>query len=81
MVRSYCVKTEEADRFFKWAARQNFFGRWMPESREVYRAYLGEFFWAPSISADYDSEGWETDGKTPWLQGYQRRIPLGEGLR
>lgn len=27
MVRSYCVKNEDVDRFFDWAAKQNFFGR------------------------------------------------------
>lgn len=40
MVRSYCVKDEHAETFFEWATKQNFFGRWMPQPREVYHAYL-----------------------------------------
>lgn len=57
----------------------------MPESREVYHAYLGEFFWAPSVSADYDPEGWETNDRTPcpvrvtsagylWEKGYDKSV-------
>jgi hypothetical protein len=85
MVRSYCVQNRDADHFFDWAAKQNFFGRWMPESHEVYHAYLGEFFWAPSVDADYDAAGWEANDKVPcpvrvtsagylWEKGYDKSI-------
>ena len=85
IVRSYCVKKEEADHFFNWAAEQNFFGRWMPEPGEVYHAYLGEFFWAPSVARDFDLEGWETDDRVPcpvrvtsagylWEKGYDKSV-------
>lgn len=58
-----------------------------PESYEVYHAYLGEFFWAPSVSADYDREGWETNDKTPcpvrvtsagclWEKGHDKSVEV-----
>jgi hypothetical protein len=92
MVHSYCVKDEHAESFFEWAAKQNFFGRWMPEPREVYHAYLGEFFWAPSVSKDYDPDGWETDDRVPcpvrvtsagylWERGYGLHPASPTGLR
>jgi hypothetical protein len=49
MVKGYLVRREDADTLFAWATRQNFFGRWMPESHEMTRVYFGELFWAPAF--------------------------------
>jgi hypothetical protein len=49
MLKGYLVRREHADTLFAWASRQNFFGRWMPESHEMTRVYFGELFWAPAF--------------------------------
>ena len=45
MVKSYLVRAIDKDKVFKWANRQHFMGRWMPESHEFYDVYLGEYTW------------------------------------
>lgn len=42
-VKSYIVKKEDLDKIFKWGKKQNFWGRWMPESHEFYEVFLGEY--------------------------------------
>ncbi|RLF31438.1 MAG: ATP-binding protein, partial [Thermoplasmata archaeon] len=42
-VKSYIVKKEDLDKIFKWSKKQNFWGRWMPESHEFYEVFLGEY--------------------------------------
>lgn len=49
MVKSYLVYEKDKDKIFRWAKQQHFMGRWMPESHEFYRAYLGEYPWAPAF--------------------------------
>lgn len=65
MVKSYLVKNKDKDKVFKWAKRQHFMGRWMPESHEFYHVYLGEYPWAPAFLYHYipyyHHDGW-TDG-------------------
>ncbi|HCJ3944524.1 TPA: hypothetical protein NR037_000122 [Legionella pneumophila] len=48
-LRSYLIKQEDKEKVLKWAAKQNFFGRWMPESSEFSEPFLGEYPWAPSF--------------------------------
>lgn len=48
MLKSYLIKHDDADKFYEWAQRQDFMGRWMPESYDVYGVLLGEFFWSPA---------------------------------
>ncbi|MDA7705609.1 hypothetical protein N8772_03955 [Rickettsiales bacterium] len=43
MVKSYIVKKEYIEELFKWATKQNFMGRWMPQSHDFYEAFLGEY--------------------------------------
>ncbi|MBA7610705.1 hypothetical protein ES703_17917 [subsurface metagenome] len=47
-------------------------GRWMPESHELYRMFLGEFFWAPALEYHnkpyYHHDGW-TDGHDHLIPG------------
>jgi len=65
MVKSYLVRATDKDKVFKWAKRQHFMGRWMPESHEFYNVYLGEYPWASAFlyhyTAYYHHDGW-TDG-------------------
>jgi len=49
MVKSYLVRATDKDKVFKWAKRQHFMGRWMPESHEFYDVYLGEYPWASAF--------------------------------
>lgn len=48
MIKSYLVAKSDADTFFDWAKDQDFMGRWMPESHDVYALFFGEFFWSPA---------------------------------
>lgn len=71
VIKGYIIKKSDMEELFKWAKKQNFMGRWMPESNELYRFFLGEFFWAPAfeyhnISYYYD------DG---WTRGHNNRLP------
>jgi len=43
MIKSYIVRKEDAKKFFIWAKKQNFYGRWMPESNSFYEIFLGEY--------------------------------------
>jgi hypothetical protein len=65
MIKSYLVQAVDKDKVLRWAKRQHFMGRWMPESHEFYQVYLGEHSWAPAslyhYKTYYDHDGW-TDG-------------------
>ena len=43
MIKSYIVKKKDARKFYTWAKKQDFMGRWMPESHVFYRIFLGEY--------------------------------------
>lgn len=62
MIKSYLVQAVDKDKVFKWAKRQHFMGRWMPESHEFYHVYLGEYPWAPAFLYHYipyyHHDGW-----------------------
>jgi hypothetical protein len=45
----YLVPAQEADAFMEWAEGVDFWGRWMPESPEVYQMYLGEHGWSEAF--------------------------------
>lgn len=47
-VRSCIVDEEEFLHFYKWASKQNFGGRWMPENSERYEVFYREYYWAPA---------------------------------
>jgi hypothetical protein len=69
-VRSYLVRESDFDRIIRWTAKQDFTGRWMPESHEAGRLFLGEYYWSPAhgffAQPYYQREGW---------------IPAGSGSR
>lgn len=43
MIKSYIVRKKDLVKILKWAKKQNFWGRWMPESHAFYEIFLGEF--------------------------------------
>ena len=45
----YFIRVEDADAFMNWAEQVNFWGRWMPESPEMYPIFLGEYGWSPAF--------------------------------
>jgi len=49
MVKSYLVKRKDLQKIYNWAIKQDFMGRWMPESHEFYTVFLREYPWAPSF--------------------------------
>jgi hypothetical protein len=48
-LRSYITKKNEHKKIVNWAKKQNFMGRWMPESSTRTEMYLQEYFWAPAV--------------------------------
>lgn len=62
-IRSYLVKNSEKNRIYSWAKKQNFWGRWMPESRDLYQVFSREFYWSPAYrffnTPYYRGEIWE----------------------
>jgi hypothetical protein len=49
MLNAYFVKKADESIFFKWATKQDFFGRWMPEPASLNNVYLGEYPWAAAF--------------------------------
>lgn len=72
MLKSYLVRAEDENAFFVWAQDQQFMGRWMPESNEQTRIFLGEFFWSQAFQY-FDSPYFNHDG---WTKGQgHTRLP------
>lgn len=59
------IKYKELEIFWRWAARQNFYGRWMPERRNGSIDYLwNEYPWAKTYKRTLrDVDYWENPGK------------------
>lgn len=53
-VKSYIVKEKDIEKIFRWGKKQNFWGRWMPESYDFYEIFLGEY---PNSTAFADLRG------------------------
>lgn len=58
IIKTYIVKKEDAEEVYEWMTKQNFMGRWMPESPDIYRMFLGEYPWASSVPIDEIGNGW-----------------------
>lgn len=58
------IKDTKLEIFGKWAARQNFYGRWMPERRNGSIDYLwNEYPWAETYKRTlHDVDDWENPG-------------------
>lgn len=48
ILQGYLLQRDDLNTFVEWAAEQNYFGRWMPESPDTYGLYSRDFFWAPA---------------------------------
>ena len=59
------IKYKELEIFLRWAAMQNFYGRWMPERRNGSIDYLwNEYPWADTYKRTLrDVDDWENPGK------------------
>jgi hypothetical protein len=68
-IRSYIVKEENFDSFKKWAVKQDFMGRWMPESGDRYEMFSREYYWSPA--QDYFMS--EYYGGTEWTKVYDKK--------
>lgn len=71
ILKSYIVKKSDIDLLFDWAKEQNFWGRWMPESGDLYKIFLGEFSWSPAYK--YHCSPYY--GLEDWTRGRNNSIP------
>lgn len=62
-LRSYLVQKDEYERVLDWARRQNFMGRWMPESVDLYQLFSREYYWSPA----YETFNSEYYGLKDWI--------------
>lgn len=59
-VRGYLVAVKSARKAFRWLAKQDFMGRWMPEGAEFNDGFLGEYPWGLPFTLypdEYHSRG------------------------
>jgi hypothetical protein len=63
-IRSYLVKEDEFNSFKDWAIKQDFMGRWMPESGDRYEMFSREYYWSPAqdyfMNEYYEGTEWTT---------------------
>lgn len=67
-IRSYLVKKNEFDNFKSWSSNQNFMGRWMPESSDLYQIFDKEYYWSKPIKSfkkEYDGIKYWTELNDP----------------
>lgn len=55
-VRSCIVDDSAFDHIYRWASKQNFGGRWMPEKRDMYEMFYREYYSSPAYHI-YDTDG------------------------
>jgi hypothetical protein len=55
-LRCYLVRTKHTERTRKWLSKQDFMGRWMPESVTHHGDFIAEYPWHPS--AHEARQGW-----------------------
>jgi hypothetical protein len=71
-VNALIVRKEDAAELFSWAKQQDFWGRWMPESRSSHDVFLGEFYWSPAYREQFADQR----GNRAWTRGDRsRRLP------
>jgi len=67
-IRSYLIPMADAKKVWKWAAKQKFFGRWMPEGAQFSDGFVGEYPFATAMNLyeeRYLSQGRMGDEKLP----------------
>ena len=70
-LRSYLVKKDDSESLFNWLKEQNLWGRRMPESRDLYKVFLGEFYWSPAFK--YHANSYY--GDPGWTRGWNQKLP------
>lgn len=55
-VRSCIIDEDKFPLVYKWAVKQNFGGRWMPECSDKYELFYREYYWSPAYK-HFDTEG------------------------
>lgn len=68
IIHSYLIRTEDVERFQKWAKDMDFSGRWMPESPEYFDLYQGEYGWSPAAQYFHQQYCHDYDTTDEWLQ-------------
>jgi hypothetical protein len=48
-ISPYLVREGDKEEWLEWAARQNWWNRWMPETPSLHDVMRGEFYWAPAF--------------------------------
>jgi len=69
LVRGYIVRKKDLKKFFEWGKKQDFMERWMPEFREFYECFLGEY---PNLKAYTDLRG----DCNIWTKGFSNNLPV-----
>ncbi|MCD8177223.1 MAG: hypothetical protein LUE98_07300 [Tannerellaceae bacterium] len=60
MVKSYLIHKNEKKEIIEWLNKQDFYGRWMPESESMNDLFSRENYWTPaSLDEDTKSVLWE----------------------
>lgn len=49
-IRSYLIPMAETKKVWRWAPKQKFFGRWMPEGAEFHDGFVGEYPFATTMN-------------------------------
>ncbi len=67
-IQAYLVSVDRADEFLEWAVKQNFMGRWMPESHPFSEVYLREYpdsqaFGDLVTEPESERSGWITEAE------------------
>jgi hypothetical protein len=67
-LRCYLVRSADAARMRRWLSRQDFMGRWMPESASKHGDFVAEYPWHPSAR----------EARQGWTRGWRRsnRLPV-----
>jgi len=67
MIKSYIVKSSHSTRLTRWLNDQSLWGKWMPESAEMFRVFLGEYPRAQAFAGHEANRAWTT--------GYHPELP------
>ena len=55
-VRSCIIDEDEFPSAYKWAIKQNYGSRWMPENSNLYEIFYREYYWSPAYQS-YEAKG------------------------
>jgi hypothetical protein len=75
VLNAYLIRQSEKRSLFRWLKNQNFYGRWMPETRNGIReVFFREFPNSPIYDAVYSPYD---DSKSGWISkvGFRKRMP------